>query len=102
VVEEPAPALPGAAPVLAIDTPSALKPLIDALASALWAAAACNTLPPASRATPMTTEPVGVLVAIMRWPQSRRFATTRGAYDSLGAASGFCTAVNERSTTSMK
>src|SRR5438876_844080 len=80
VLEDPAPALPGAAPVLAIVTPSALKPLIDALASAEFAAAACSTRPPASRATPMITEPVGVLVAIIiPCPQSRRLATTRGA-----------------------
>ena len=77
----PLPALPpGAAPVLAMETPSALKPLMDAVASAEFATAACSTRPPASRATPMTTEPVGVLVAIIiPCPHSLRFATTRGA-----------------------
>jgi hypothetical protein len=64
-VLEPPAALPGAAPVLPIVTPSALKPLIDACTSAVWAAAACSTWPPASRATPMTIVPVGVLVAII-------------------------------------
>src|SRR5262249_60044283 len=50
-------------PALPIVTPSMLKPATDAGAPAAWAAAACSTLPPASRARLTKTDAVRWLSA---------------------------------------